>query len=270
MVLRDTEHRDVFIELLKLPKFSYTGKQMSEWSGLDPSKISRFLNKQRDLKAGEFRRLLSSMPREFREEYPISFSNVPPAKTSQASLLTHLDELAAIKARELLEAAIKHSRTLSNTLASAKAHKAMGMHPELDALGPGSWMSPHESLPTINSHESYSNDSLLDLSYTARVRLSNWLKAASRNYGKTNTQFGELCCRGNKECTLLYASLLRVNQEVKFTRDSLLPFIAYLPQVLGWRDENPIVDEMEKYQGTVEDLIELLELEEIPHRFVNR
>lgn len=269
MVLRDTEHRDVFIELLKLPKFSYTGKQMSEWSGLDPSKISRFLNKQRDLKAGEFRRLLSSMPREFREEYPISFSNVPPAKTSQASLLTHLDELAAIKARELLETAIKHSRTLSNTLASAKALKSAGIHSELEALGAGGWINHHEDLPTINTPESYNNDSLMDLSYTARVRLSNWLKAASRTYGKTNTQFGELCCRGNKECTLLYASLLRVNQEVKFTRNALLPFLAYLPQVLGWRDENPIVDEMEKYQGTVDDLIDLLELEEIPHRFAN-
>ena len=248
MVLRDTEHRDVFIELLKLPKFAYTGKQMSEWSGLDPSKISRFLNKQRDLKAGEFRRLLSSMPREFREEYPISFSNVPPAKTSQASLLAHIEELAAIKAKELLEAAIKQTRPLSKVQTAAKAKESGESNTPSGWLDSENWMELQEEMQESNPFEERKDDlPLLDLSYTARVRLSNWIRTASQIHGQTDSQFGALCCRGDKECTFLYASLLRVNQEVKFTPNALLPLIAYLPRVFGWRGERgdtPMVDEL--------------------------
>ncbi len=60
-------HREAFNQMLE--EFGYAGKEISKWSGLHPSKISRFHNGKTDLEAGEFFHLLRSCPPEAQDYF---------------------------------------------------------------------------------------------------------------------------------------------------------------------------------------------------------
>ncbi len=62
------EHLEIFKKLNEQPQFGYKQNKMAEWSGLTESKVSRFLNGS-DIKAGEFFRLLQSMPDAFQQRF---------------------------------------------------------------------------------------------------------------------------------------------------------------------------------------------------------
>ena len=47
-------YRQIFNLLKNQSQFGYTNKQIADWTGFDPSKVSRFLTGKRDLTAGEF------------------------------------------------------------------------------------------------------------------------------------------------------------------------------------------------------------------------
>jgi hypothetical protein len=49
--------------------FNYSGVQIAQWSGLEPSLISRFLNGKSDISVSKFFRLIRSMPQEFQEAF---------------------------------------------------------------------------------------------------------------------------------------------------------------------------------------------------------
>lgn len=55
-------HRELFNDVLS--RFRYSAKQVSIWSGVHESRLSRFRNGKLDLEAGEFFHLLKSMPQE--------------------------------------------------------------------------------------------------------------------------------------------------------------------------------------------------------------
>jgi hypothetical protein len=56
------QHREIFNQLLT--KFGYSAKQVCAWSGLHESRLSRFRTGRLDLEAGEFFRLVESLPQE--------------------------------------------------------------------------------------------------------------------------------------------------------------------------------------------------------------
>lgn len=64
-----SRYREIFNWIKNQSKYNYTNKQIADWSGVDPSKISRFLTGKRDLKAGDFFCLLESMPEAFQEQF---------------------------------------------------------------------------------------------------------------------------------------------------------------------------------------------------------
>lgn len=66
---KNDRYRQIFNSLKNQSKFCYTNKQIADWTGFDPSKVSRFLTGKRDLTAGEFFYLLESMPEEFQQEF---------------------------------------------------------------------------------------------------------------------------------------------------------------------------------------------------------
>jgi predicted transcriptional regulator len=60
-------HRELFNELLS--HFGYSAKQVSAWSGVHESRLSRFRKGKLDLEAGEFFSLLESMPEEAQDYF---------------------------------------------------------------------------------------------------------------------------------------------------------------------------------------------------------
>ncbi len=69
-----SRHQEVFRELFSAS--GYTAKQVSRWSGVHESTLSRFLNGKSDLKAGDFFDLLACFPEEFQERFWIRFRHV--------------------------------------------------------------------------------------------------------------------------------------------------------------------------------------------------
>jgi hypothetical protein len=49
--------------------FNYSGVQIAQWSGLEQSLISRFLNQKSEISVSKFFRLIRSMPQEFQEAF---------------------------------------------------------------------------------------------------------------------------------------------------------------------------------------------------------
>lgn len=60
-------HRELFNDVLS--RFRYSAKQVSIWSGVHESRLSRFRNGKLDLEAGEFFHLLESMPQEAQDYF---------------------------------------------------------------------------------------------------------------------------------------------------------------------------------------------------------
>ncbi len=83
-------YRQIFTELKNSPNFHYTNKQISELTGFDPSKLSRFFNRKRDLNAGEFFYLLECMPTAFQEEF---WSSYNPNRSAIVDLATTIKEM---------------------------------------------------------------------------------------------------------------------------------------------------------------------------------
>ncbi|HEY9748565.1 MAG TPA: hypothetical protein V6C63_07795 [Allocoleopsis sp.] len=61
------QHREIFNQLLT--KFGYSAKQVSVWSGLHVSRLSRFRTGKLDLEAGEFFHTLESLPQEAQDYF---------------------------------------------------------------------------------------------------------------------------------------------------------------------------------------------------------
>ena len=59
----------IFNKIRQRPEFNYSGAQIVEWTGLDKSAVSRFLNGKTDLPMSRFFQLVSSMPTPFQEAY---------------------------------------------------------------------------------------------------------------------------------------------------------------------------------------------------------
>ena len=49
--------------------FDYSAKQISDWTGVHQSRLSRFRTGKLDLEAGEFFSLLACMPKEFQDAF---------------------------------------------------------------------------------------------------------------------------------------------------------------------------------------------------------
>jgi hypothetical protein len=64
-------HREIFNQLLS--DFDYKAKEVSEWTGLHVSRISRFRTGKVDLEAGELFEMLANMPQGFQTRFWIEF-----------------------------------------------------------------------------------------------------------------------------------------------------------------------------------------------------
>ncbi|BAY34619.1 hypothetical protein NIES2107_65240 [Nostoc carneum NIES-2107] len=62
-----SQHREIFNQLLLA--FDYSAKQVSAWTGIHESRLSRFRTNKLDLEAGEFFDLLAQMPKEFQDSF---------------------------------------------------------------------------------------------------------------------------------------------------------------------------------------------------------
>ena len=62
-----SQHREIFNQLLLA--FGYSAKQVSTWTGVHQSRLSRFRTGKLDLEAGEFFSLLACMPKEFQDNF---------------------------------------------------------------------------------------------------------------------------------------------------------------------------------------------------------
>jgi hypothetical protein len=62
-----SQHREIFNQLLLA--FDYSAKQVSEWTGIHESRLSRFRTGKLDLSAGEFFTLLAQMPQDFQDGF---------------------------------------------------------------------------------------------------------------------------------------------------------------------------------------------------------
>lgn len=71
-------HRQVFNRVLEASK--YLAKEVSDWTGIDKSKISRFRSGKLDLGAGEFFDLLERCPEDFQAAFWIEFRNAEKGK----------------------------------------------------------------------------------------------------------------------------------------------------------------------------------------------
>jgi len=102
-----SRHQNIFIELFKTS--GYTAKQVSGWSGIHESTLSRFINGKTDIKAGDFFDLLGCFPEEFQERFWIRFRQVKGdwcsqiAAASTRDIETILNALADRYARDNAE-----------------------------------------------------------------------------------------------------------------------------------------------------------------------
>jgi hypothetical protein len=62
-----SQHREIFNQLLLA--FNYSAKQVSDWTGIHQSRLSRFRTGKLDLEAGEFFSLLTCMPKDFQDTF---------------------------------------------------------------------------------------------------------------------------------------------------------------------------------------------------------
>ncbi len=62
-----SQHREIFNQLLLV--FDYSAKQVSLWTEIHESRLSRFRTGKLDLEAGEFFDLLARMPKEFQDGF---------------------------------------------------------------------------------------------------------------------------------------------------------------------------------------------------------
>lgn len=100
------QHITVFKKLLAGSEFQgYTGADISRWSGLSESQVSRFLNGKSDLSATNFFKLVHSMPLPFQQSYWVELLQVGKQTDgwtsiiSQASTSDIEEILGAITAR---------------------------------------------------------------------------------------------------------------------------------------------------------------------------
>jgi hypothetical protein len=109
------EHRQVFNQLFLAS--GYSAKEVSRWSGIHESKLSRFRSGKLDLEAGEFFHLLGCFPREFQERFWVRFRNVDgnwrsvvkALDVQELSQLLHLvaDQLKSSESTEALQVMAK-------------------------------------------------------------------------------------------------------------------------------------------------------------------
>jgi hypothetical protein len=64
-----TFEAEIFNKINQRSEFGYNGIQISSFTGLDKSLISRFLTGKTDISAGRFTSLIKSMPKAFQKAY---------------------------------------------------------------------------------------------------------------------------------------------------------------------------------------------------------
>jgi hypothetical protein len=64
-------HREIFNQLLS--DFNYKATEVSDWTGMHVSRISRFRNGKLDLEAGELFEMLAAMPQGFQSRFWCEF-----------------------------------------------------------------------------------------------------------------------------------------------------------------------------------------------------
>lgn len=104
---RTNRYRQIFTELKNWAKFNYTNKQISDWTSIPPSKLSRFLNNKIDLKAGEFFYLLECLPKEFQQEFWKRYNGNKSRKQELPVVIANLDLVVLANLLEEIGAEIK-------------------------------------------------------------------------------------------------------------------------------------------------------------------
>lgn len=61
------KHREIFNQLFAASR--YSAKEVSNWAGMNESRLSRFRTGKLDLEAGEFFALLACFPKEFQDSF---------------------------------------------------------------------------------------------------------------------------------------------------------------------------------------------------------
>lgn len=224
-------HRQTFNQVMS--HFKYSAKRVSEWSGIEPTKLSKFRRGRRDLEAGEFLSLISSLPYEAQKYFWENFlgENLPT-----------VEDFAKLRVKKILT-------EIAQQLTTEKVLSATG---NLSEVVPKSWWS------TVPQDSFLNSGGFVSLSFKARTRLANLLKVAAQLQGLTPDQFASLCRPGDKDFLAFYRNLLIPNQDLEFNLDELLPFLPYLPEVTTWRSDSPVITQG-VYKGTTSDLIRLLE-----------
>lgn len=103
------QHREIFNQLMTV--FGYSAKQVSAWSNVGESRLSRFRRSKLDLEAGEFFHMLESLPQEAQDYF---WSQKKIKEYSSKELMVVAKELIATVAAD--ETAIAE---LLNTIASS-------------------------------------------------------------------------------------------------------------------------------------------------------
>jgi hypothetical protein len=82
-----SQHRDIFNQLLLA--FDYSAKQVSVWTGIHESRLSRFRTGKLDLEAGEFFGLLAHMPKEFQDTFWVKIRDGEPSWRARVLSASH-------------------------------------------------------------------------------------------------------------------------------------------------------------------------------------
>jgi hypothetical protein len=83
-----TLEAEIFNKINQRPEFGYNGVQISSFTGLDKSLISRFLAGKTDIAAGRFTALIKSMPRPFQKAYWAEYLQAEQQETTWSALIS--------------------------------------------------------------------------------------------------------------------------------------------------------------------------------------
>ncbi len=82
-----SQHREIFNQLLLA--FDYSAKQVSAWTGIHESRLSRFRTGKLDLEAGEFFSLLAQMPKDFQDSFWVKIPSGEPSWRTRVLCASH-------------------------------------------------------------------------------------------------------------------------------------------------------------------------------------
>jgi hypothetical protein len=94
----------IFNKINERPEFSYSGAQISKWSGLDKSLVSRFLNEKTDISVSKFFQLIQSMPTPFQQAYWAEVLLLNSAQGNEKSWRERVSQASVSDIEEILSA----------------------------------------------------------------------------------------------------------------------------------------------------------------------